>query len=148
MEDNTTTTTTTVKSGDWSSGRGILPARETIGPLFLMATTPAFSIIFFHVCSAMDGNFLAFAKLCLSDGLFSTIYNVWPTPWDGVVWKMIGGFMVFELFLQRCMPGEEFRATVTAGGNVPVYKANGMASYVTTIVTLLALTYMVSSEEY
>ncbi len=53
--------------------------------------------------------------------------------------------MAFELILQRFMPGKEFKATVTAGGNVPVYKANGMASYITTIVTLLGLTYMVSS---
>lgn len=52
--------------------------------------------------------------------------------------------MVFELFLQRCMPGEEFRATVTAGGNVPIYTANGMKSYVMTIMTLLGLTYFVS----
>ena len=51
--------------------------------------------------------------------------------------------MVFELFLQRCMPGEEFRATVTAGGNVPIYTANGMKSYVMTIMTLLGLTYFV-----
>lgn len=52
--------------------------------------------------------------------------------------------MAFELFLQRFMPGEEFRATVTAGGNVPVYTANGMKSYVMTIGTLLGLTYFVS----
>ena len=92
----------------------------------------------------MNGNFLDFASLCVQDGLFTTVYNVWPNPWDPVVWKMIGSFMVFELFLQRCMPGEEFRATVTAGGNVPIYTANGMKSYVMTIMTLLGLTYYVS----
>jgi 7-dehydrocholesterol reductase len=139
-----TTTTTTVKSGDWSGGEGVLPARETLGPLLLMTTTPAFSIVFFHVCSEMEGNFLNFAKLCYNNGLFSTIYNVWPNPWDGVVWKMIGSFMVFELILQRFMPGKDFHASVTAGGNVPIYKANGMASYVTTIVMLFGLTYFVS----
>lgn len=136
--------TTAVRSGDWSGGKGLLPGRETLGPLFLMSTTPAFSIVFFHVCSEMDGNFLNFAKLCYNEGLFRTIYNVWPDPWDPVTWKLILGFMAFELFLQRCMPGKEFKATVTAGGNVPVYKANGMASYVTTISTLLIMTYMVS----
>jgi len=135
-------TTTTVKSGDWSGGKGILPARETLGPLFLMATTPCFSIVFFHVCSVMNGNFLEFAKLCFSNGLFSTIYSVWPNPWDPTVWKMIFGFMAFELILQKYMPGKEFKATITPTGNVPIYKANGMASYVTTIVTLLTLTYM------
>eukprot|EP00558_Chaetoceros_sp_UNC1202_P005106 CAMPEP_0197257224 /NCGR_PEP_ID=MMETSP1429-20130617/78016_1 /TAXON_ID=49237 /ORGANISM="Chaetoceros sp., Strain UNC1202" /LENGTH=400 /DNA_ID=CAMNT_0042721007 /DNA_START=63 /DNA_END=1265 /DNA_ORIENTATION=+ len=89
----------------------------------------------------MDGNFLAFASLCLKDGLFSTIYSVWPTPWDASVWKMILSFLVFELILQKYMPGKEFKATVTPTGNVPVYKANGMKSYVTTLVTLLAMTH-------
>jgi 7-dehydrocholesterol reductase len=131
----------TTVSGDWSGGKGILPARETLGPLLLMATTPAFSIVFFHVCAEMEGNFLQFGKMCLSDGLFSTIYSIWPNPWDPTVWKMILSFMAFELFLQKCMPGKEFKATITAGGNIPIYKANGMASYVFTIITLLALNY-------
>lgn len=129
------------KSGDWSGGKGILPARETLGPLLLMFTTPAFSIVFFHVCANMNGNFLAFAKLCLKEGLFSTIYNVWPTPWDPSVWKMIFSFMVFELLLQKYMPGKDFKATVTPTGNVPVYKANGMQSYIFTLLTLLTLTH-------
>lgn len=140
-QETDTSTTTTVKSGDWSGGKGILPGREVIGPIFLMMTTPIFSIIFFHVCSNLNGNFLTFAQQCISNGFISTIYNAWPTPWDPIVWKMILGFMVFELCLMKIMPGKEFKATVTAGGNVPVYKANGMQSFVVTIVTLLGLTY-------
>jgi len=129
------------KSGDWSGGKGILPARETLGPLFLMSTTPAFSIVFFHVCTYMNGNFIEFAKLCLANGLFSTIYSIWPSPWDSSVWTMILSFMAFELVLQKYMPGREFMATVTATGNVPIYKANGMQTYVFTLSTLLTLTY-------
>lgn len=129
------------KSGDWSGGEGILPARETLGPLFLMATTPAFSIVFFHVCANMKGNFLEFAKLCFAQGLFRTIYSIWPTPFDPIVIKMIGSFMIFELILQKYMPGKDFKATVTPKGNVPVYKANGMQSYIFTLVTLITLSY-------
>ncbi len=128
-------------SGDWSGGKGILPARETLGPLFLMATTPAFSMVFFHVCSKMDGNFLEFGKLCLSNGLFSTIYSIWPNPWDVSVWKGILSFMAFELFLQKYMPGKDFKATITPKGNIPVYKANGMQTYVFTLSTLISLTH-------
>ena len=129
------------KSGDWSGGEGILPGRETIGPIFLMSTTPPFSIVFFHVCANMGGDFLSFAKLCLSDGLFSTIYNIWPDPWDPLAWKMIGCFLTFELLLQKYMPGKEFKATVTPKGNIPIYKANGMQSYICTLVTLLLLNH-------
>jgi Ergosterol biosynthesis ERG4/ERG24 family. len=127
------------KSGDWSGGKGILPARETLGPLFLMSTTPAFSIVFFHVCAHMKGNFLEFAKMCLTQGLFHTIYRIWPTPFDPQVLKMIGAFMIFELILQKYMPGRDFKATMTPKGNVPIYKANGMQSYICTLVTLITL---------
>ena len=124
---------------DWSGGKGILPDRETIGPILLMATTPCFSIDFFHVSANMRAHFLAFAKLCLSEGLFSTIYNVWPDPWDPLAWKMIGFFLTFEVILQMCMSGKDFKTIVIPKGNVPIYKANGMQSYICTLAILLFL---------
>jgi 7-dehydrocholesterol reductase len=45
--------------------------------------------------------------------------------------------MLLELTLMRIVPGKEFRATVTASGHVPIYKANGVQCYVITIVLLL-----------
>ena len=115
-----TTKPTNVKSGDWSSGDGLLPGRATLGPLFLMLTTPAFVIVYFHVVSQLNGNFIQFGKQCISEGLLSTIYRIWPSPWDGMAWKMIGGFLSFELILMKVMPGKEFKATVTPKGNQPM----------------------------
>ena len=134
--------TSTSKSGDWSSGDGILPGRQVLGPLFLMCTTPIFSIVFYHVVAHMDSDFLLFAQVCWQDGIFSTIHAIWPTPWDATTWKLIGGFMAFELILQKWLPGKRFEATVTPKGNQPVYKANGMAAYLVTLFTLLLLTYL------
>jgi len=53
------------QSNDWSAGKGLIPGREVIGPLFLMLATPPFSIIFFHVCANMQGDFVEFGRLCL-----------------------------------------------------------------------------------
>ena len=136
---NATTPPSTRKSGDWSGGVGILPGRETIGPLLLMTTTPVFSIVFFHICAHMHGNFLAFAQLCLQQGLYSTIHSIWPTPHDPEALKMIASFAIFELILQKYMPGKYFKATMTPKGNVPVHKANGMQSYIFTLFTLIVL---------
>jgi len=127
------------KSGDWSGGDGVLPGRATLGPLFLMATTPVFSIVFVHVVTQLDGNFLEFFRKTLAQGFFSTIYNIWPTPWDPLAWKMILGFMVFQLILIKLLPGKEFKATVTPKGNQPTYKANGLQSYLVTLTTFLLL---------
>jgi len=126
---------------DWSGGRGILPGRETLGPLALMLTTPPFSMILFHVNTKMNSNFVEFGKLCMEEGLFTTIYNIWPTCWDMQVWKMIFGFMALQLVLQKYMPGKPFLATITPNGHQPVYKANGTASYIFTLVLLFLSAY-------
>lgn len=126
---------------DWSAGIGVLPGRAVLGPLFLMFSTPVFSIVFFHVCTHMDGNFVAFGKLVMEKGFFATLYSIWPTPWDPETWKLIGSFALFELLLMRVVPGKRFVATTTSTGHRPVYKANGTACYLITLSTLLCLAY-------
>lgn len=135
----TPTMTTNKKSGDWSTGTGVLPGRAAFGPLALMTTTPCFSIIYFHVCTQMDGDFFAFAQVCIRDGLISTLQKIWPDPWDSHVWTMILSFLSFQLFLMKVVPGKRMEGTVTARGNVPVYTANGTACYWITLLTLLLL---------
>ena len=137
----TKTPTKPYKGGDWSSGDGLIPGREALGPLFLMTTTPVFSIVFYHVVAHMDGDFVAFAQLCWKEGLFLTLHRIWPSPWDTETWKMILSFLGFELMLQKYLPGKRFEATITPKGNRPVYTANGMQAYLLTLFTLLLLTY-------
>lgn len=47
----------------------------------------------------------------------------------------------FEIVLMVGLPGKTFYANPTATGHVPVYKANGMFSYVVTLATLCALVH-------
>ena len=128
-------------STDWSGGVGCLPGRDVMGPLFLMLSTPCFSIIFYHVVTQMEGNFLAFAQLCVNQGFFHVLMTIWPNALDAETWKMIGSFLGFQLLLQRFFPAKLFHATMTPKGNVPVYTANGLQSYFVTIVTLLGLAH-------
>lgn len=127
--------------GDWSAGKGLIPGRETLGPVFLMMVTPCVSIIFFHVCANMDGNFFEFARMVLKMGFFGALASIWPTPFDPYVWKMILSFVTFNLACMKLMPGKRFEGTLTPKGNQPVYKANGMASYVANLLTLLLLAH-------
>lgn len=129
------------KSKDWSGSAGVLPARDALGPIFLMLVCPVFSIVYVHVVTHMEGNFLSFGKLCIQEGVFTVLNEIWPNSFDPLAWKMILGFFAFELILQRFMPGKEFKATITPAGNVPVYKANGMQSFLFTIATGLVLDY-------
>lgn len=144
-------------AGDWSAGEGVLPGRAVLGPLLLMITTPCFSIVFFHVCTEMQGNFVAFAQKCWQEtqqqqqeggssssiigGFIQVLRDIWPDPWDKTVWKMIFCFMSFQLALMKLVPGQRFEATLTPKGNLPVYKANGVACYLITLATLILLAH-------
>jgi len=131
----------TKSSGDWSSGTGLLPGRATLGPLLLMVVTPPFAIVYFHVVSQLDGDFVRLGYRFVQEGVIPTLYKIWPSPWDTTAWTMIGCFMGFQLLLMKLLPGKTFVATVTPKGNHPTYKANGMQSYLTTLATFLILTH-------
>jgi hypothetical protein len=122
---------------DWSHGSadgGMLPFRDYLGPLFLMTVTPCFTMIFFHVCTKLNGNFVDFARLVYANGsLVQTLFQIWPNSWYWPAYRIIGTFMAFQLLLMKIVPGRTFHATVTATGHVPIYKANGMACYIITL---------------
>jgi hypothetical protein len=128
-------------TGDWSGGTGVIPGRDTLGPLALMFVTPIVSIVFFHVCAHMNGDFITFATLCYQNGIVNVITSIWPSCTDSETWTMITSFMAFELFLMKIVPGKRFEGSFTPKGNVPVYTANGMACYLITLATLLALAH-------
>ena len=131
-----------VKKKDWSGGDGLIPGRDALGPIFLMLTTGPFSIIYYHVCAHMEGNFIEFGRMVMERGsLFSVIYEIWPNPWDPETWKMILSFMAFNIFLMRAVPGKTMYGTVTPKGNTPVYNANGFECYVLNVVALLTLAH-------
>lgn len=45
----------------------------------------------------------------------------------------------FEILLMVVLPGKSFKANPTQSGHIPVYKANGMFSYIVTMVTVCVL---------
>jgi 7-dehydrocholesterol reductase len=164
----TTTNTTSLTSSSTPSGRtggtsnmtsindpkdnwnisvgGVLPYRDTLGPIMLMMLTPCFSIIFFHVCANMNGDFYTFFKeLVFGFGgtnyknVISTLYSIWPNPLDEETWTFLLSFMIYELLIMKIVPGNEFVATMTSTGHRPIYKANGLACYFITLFTVIIM---------
>jgi len=73
----------------------------------------------------------------MSKGLFATLGIIWTPFFFGstTAWKIIGCFAAFELFLMKVVPGKPFLGPITPKGNVPIYKANGVACFLITVVT-------------
>ncbi|CAK7323774.1 unnamed protein product [Dovyalis caffra] len=52
---------------------------------------------------------------------------------------MIACFVAFEAALQLHLPGKRVEGPISPEGNQPVYKANGLAAYIVTLVTYASL---------
>ena len=122
----------------WSNGVGFLSRWSgSLGPLFLMLVCPGFGMAMVHVSKNLAGDWGSLWSSIRSEGLLSHITSIWPSCTNPRALYLIFGFMAFEAFLTKVVPGKRFEATRTAMGNVPVYQANGMACYIITLFSLL-----------
>lgn len=110
--------------------------RNTFGPLFLLLVTPSAAIIIWYVNFYLNGSFSEFWQLLEIRGFFPTLYSIWkPIFWGSeIAWSMIAIFMAFQLLLMRLLPGKVFYGPITAKGNRPVYKANGILAFASTLL--------------
>ncbi len=116
--------------------------RNSLGPLFLIVCCPPAVMVFWYTNTALEGSFAAFWQKAMETGFFKLIYEIW-SPWffgSKTAWLMIAVYGAFQLFLMRVLPGKSFKGPLTPKGNIPVYKANGVSAYLTTLVLFLAAT--------
>uniref|UniRef100_A0A6V1WQP4 7-dehydrocholesterol reductase n=1 Tax=Heterosigma akashiwo TaxID=2829 RepID=A0A6V1WQP4_HETAK len=125
-----------------SWGEGGLFASRTLGGLALLVGIPPAIMMMWFTNSELGGSWYTLFEKFGAEGFISVMKEMYRTPFDPLAWKIILGFMAFELALMKLVPGKEFRATVTKTGHVPVYTANGMQCYVLTLATFSALTYL------
>lgn len=127
----------------WSSkegkSEGLLPARQTVGPLFLMAVTPLAAILFVYANLNLQGSLMKLGGLLMSDPI-GTIKLAYAAPsWSTI--QFLIGFAAFEIALQLFLPGKPYKGPVTPAGHVPVYKANGMQAFIVTLAAFLLGSY-------
>lgn len=111
--------------------------RNSLGSLLIILTCPPFAIIFWYTNTTLQGSFQALFNMFYRDGLFTSIYHIWRPVFFGstTAWFIIGIFSLFQFLLMKFLPGQVFYGPITPMGNVPVYKANGVAAFVTTLAT-------------
>jgi 7-dehydrocholesterol reductase len=118
--------------------------RNTLGPLFLICACPPFAIVMWYTNTALQGSFAALGQMMQLQGFFSTIYEICAPVMLGstLAWKMISIFAIFQLVIMRILPGKPFHGPVTPAGNIPTYKANGVAAFTVSLVTFCLATFV------
>ena len=120
---------------DKTDSKAMLFFRTTIGPLLLILTCPFFALVMWYTCVHLDGSFAAFVQLCLQQGFFETLYQIGFPYVFGTheAWIIIALFILCQLAFMRLLPGKIFHGPLTPQGNIPVYKANGVAAFFGTL---------------
>ena len=106
-------------------------------PLILLTFCPPAIFVMWYTATALDGSFQMFWHTVSHQGLFSIIAFIWKPLFFGssTAWKILICFSAFQLFLMRIVPGKPFTGPITPKGNIPVYKANGVACFLITLTT-------------
>ncbi len=109
--------------------------RKTCVPLLLMVCCPLMALFVWYTNVHLGGSLLRLWETVISEGIFSTIGAVWSPIIFGspLAWKMILIFGATQLVLMRLLPGKTIEGPLTPGGNIPLYKANGVLAFVVTI---------------
>ncbi len=117
--------------------------RRILGPLFLILVCPPFVMLMWYTNTTLNGSTSQLLNLIQSQGLFSTIYQVWQPYFFGsaTAWTILACFAVFELILMKAVPGKPFAGPITENGNVPRYKANGFATYLITMICFCVFSF-------
>lgn len=117
--------------------------RNTLGPLFLMLICPPFVMLMWYTNTALEGSLMRLFDLIIQKGFFQTIYTIWQPYFFGssIAWQMIAYFTVVELALMRLLPGKVWEGPISPKGNIPVYKANGLLAFITTMSLFCIATF-------
>jgi 7-dehydrocholesterol reductase len=114
--------------------------RTTIAPLFLIAILPPVVGLVWFANTETGGSVLALAHVMASEGGASTIWQTWRSILLGspTAWAVLAIFASTELAFMRLLPGRRCEGPPSPAGDIPVYKANGVAAFVLTL-TLFVL---------
>lgn len=112
-------------------------------PILLLTLCPPAVFVFWYTATSLDGSFQLLWQRMVQDGVVSTIGSIWFPVFFGTAtaWKIIATFAAFQLFLMKAIPGKPFVGPVTPKGNVPIYKANGVACFFATFVAFTLASY-------
>uniref|UniRef100_A0A2P2KDY3 7-dehydrocholesterol reductase n=1 Tax=Rhizophora mucronata TaxID=61149 RepID=A0A2P2KDY3_RHIMU len=113
------------------------PMLTYVSMLLLITLCPPFVILLWYTMVHADGSVTQTWDFLKQHGLQGLV-DIWPRP-TAMTFKIIACYAAFEAALQLLLPGKRVEGPISPKGNRPVYKANGVAAYVVTLITYLAL---------
>ncbi|KCV70446.1 hypothetical protein H696_02788 [Fonticula alba] len=111
---------------------------RTVAPLFLMLATLLWVPFCIHTVTQLDGSYARLIEFIASEGLVNAYRKCYVAP-DATTYGILIVFSVFQLVLMFALPGRRVAGPESEGGFTPIYRANGVAAYLVTCISLVAV---------
>jgi 7-dehydrocholesterol reductase len=135
-----------------SEAKGMLPYRDTLGPLFLLTATPITLQLLAYTTmdEEVNGSFLKLGEQFMELGFFGVLYRAFVVPTQDCdrMWKaaqILAVYGAFQAAVMRLMPGKTYIGPVSPSGHRPVYKANGLQAFFFSVAAFLVFSDAVES---
>lgn len=105
-------------------------------PVTFLVLCPPAVFIFWYTGTALNGSFEILWDLISIRGFIGSLTSIWGPVFFGTsnAWTIIASFAALQLLLMKIVPGKPFVGPITPKGNIPIYKANGPACFIITLV--------------
>jgi 7-dehydrocholesterol reductase len=117
--------------------------RRTVLPLALILSCPPGAMLIWYTHTQLGGSVSELVSFFGEHGPWGAIAKIWGPVFFGTArgWAIIGIFAAVQLLFMRILPGKRFEGPITPKGNVPVYKANGVAAFTVTMLGYAGLSW-------
>jgi 7-dehydrocholesterol reductase len=117
----------------WALSGNLGRLLHSLGTAAILLSFPFIAVFLWPVVENYDGSATHFIQSIFSINGLEHIKQAYPRPsWLG--FRYLAIFGILQAFLQITLPGKKVFGPPTPKGNVPVYKSNGILSYIVTIV--------------
>jgi len=108
-----------------------------------MIATPLFAFLFWFTATNLDGSLSALLDFIQKEGAKNVLYDVIRPVFFGsrLSWFVLTCFALFQILLMKIVPAKNYFGPRTGKGNVPIYKENGVACFIITLLTFFGLTH-------
>ena len=116
----------------WALNGNLGKLFHRLGSLAIILSFPFIAVFLWHIVEHCNGSAVEFLQQIASSTGLEYLQQSYPRPsWLGV--RYLASFGLLQAFLQISLPGKKVFGPPTPKGNIPVYKSNGILSYIVTI---------------
>lgn len=124
------------KDAFWGRRRSIAPISGALSAIALLIATPSVVIASWVTIEHFDGSVFGMLSMLCRSGIVAFVRRYFPSPTIDTLVVYLG-WIAAQAFLHTSLPGKYYTGQATPGGNVLVYKINGLITSIAMVIVFV-----------